>query len=199
MPVNTALARPLVPAFIRLKLSANSITLLSLLFGLLAGIGFSRGTPSGMACGGLGFLLANLMDECDGKVARQTNTASRLGAFLDTVADCVVHVALFLGLGVGLSRQHPAGPWLFLGWVAAGGSILSFALDVGGVTPWQAPSSMSPSPKERWGWVIEWLRIDFSLLVLLSALLGSVGWILWAGAIGVFLFWLPSTFFVSSR
>lgn len=198
-PVNTALARPLVPVLIRLKVSANAITLLSLLCGLVAGTEFSRGTTVGMVSGALGFLLANLMDECDGTVARQTNTASRLGTFLDTAADCVVHVALFLGLGIGLSRQQPDGPWWLLGMVAAAGSILSFALDVGGITPWQAPSSMASSPRETWAWIIESLRIDFSLLVLLSAFLGSVGWILWAGTLGVFLFWIPSTFFIAAQ
>ena len=199
LPVNTALARPLVPLFVRLKVSANALTLLSLACGVLAGAEFSQGTAGGMLWGAIGFWLANLLDECDGKVARRSNTASRLGAFLDTAADSIVHAALFLGLGIGLSRQHSGAPWIFLGWAAAGGSLLSFALDVGGITPWQAPASLSASPKESWAWIIEWLRIDFSLLVLLSAVLGFVGWILWAGALGVFLFWLPSTFWIAVR
>jgi len=115
---------------------------------------------------------------------------------LDTVTDCIVHAALFCGLGIGLHRQFPHGPWFLLGAVAAGGSILSCALDVGGVTPWQPPS---PSDGTSLTWVTEWLRIDFSLLVVLSAALKQMGWILWAGALGVFLFWIPSTCLIALR
>lgn len=200
LPINSALARPLVPLFIRLRISANAITLLSLLCGVAGGGCFLRGTASSMVWGALGFFGANLLDECDGKVARLTNTASRLGAFLDTVTDCLVHMALFLGLGIGLSHRLAQPIWAILGMIAAGGSFLSFVLDVGGITPW--PTKISPKSglggtQDFWAWVIEWLRIDFSLGVVVSAFLGPMGWILWAGAIGVFLFWIPSTVFIS--
>ena len=197
LPINSALARPLAPFFVKAGVSANAVTFLSLLSGAAGGVFFSFGPP-GMLAGALGFLLANLFDECDGKVARLTGTASALGAFLDTVADCVVHIALFLGLGLGLHRQFPGGPFLFLGGVAAAGSFLSFAMDVGGLTPWQAPGP-SAGREDSLTWVTEWLRIDFSLLVVLSALLGRLEWIVWAGALGVFIFWIPSTVLITLR
>lgn len=199
LPINSALARPLVPLFIRLRISANAVTLLSLFFGVTGGGCFLRGTASSMVWGALGFFGANLLDECDGKVARLTNTASRLGAFLDTVTDCLVHMALFLGLGIGFSHRSAQPVWAILGMIAAGGSFLSFMLDVGGITPWQPPGSSSQTPQDFWAWVTEWLRIDFSLGVVVSAFLGQMGWILWAGAIGVFLFWIPSTVFISRK
>ena len=199
LPLNSLLARFLVPLFIRARVSANAVTLLSLFSGVVAGLLFGRGTPHSLAAGGLAFLLANLLDECDGAVARLTNSCSRLGALLDTLADCAVHAALFLGLGVGIQRISPHGPWLLLGIAAAGGSILSCAMDVGGVTPWQAPKEMPESGAASLAWVAEWLRIDFSLLVAASAFLGRMGWILWAGALGVFLFWIPSTVLIAVR
>lgn len=199
LPINSVLARPLIPFFLRARISANSVTLLSLFSGLVAGIFFSLGTSSAMICAALGFLLANLLDECDGKVARLTHTTSQLGAFLDTLADCVVHVALFIGLGLGLHRQFPQGPFLFLGMVAAGGSFLSFVLDVGGITPWQAPSSPGGGNGSLLAWVTEWLRIDFSLLVLISAFWGRLNWVVWAGALGVFFFWIPSTLLITMQ
>lgn len=199
LPINSALAQPLPLLFIRLRVSANAVTLLSLFFGVAGGWCFLNGTAPSMVWGASGFFLANLLDECDGKVARLTNTASRLGAFLDTVTDCLVHVALFLGLGIGLAHRSSHAFWAVLGIIAAGGSILSFALDVGGITPWQPPGPSSQSPKDFWVWVTEWLRIDFSLLVLISAFLNQMGWILWAGAVGVFLFWIPSTVFISRK
>ena len=194
IPMNSALSRLLVPWLIRSHFSAHNVTLLSLFSGVTAGSFFARGGSREMLAGAIFFLFSNLLDECDGKVARQTGTCSSLGAFLDTVTDCIVHAALFLGLGIGMARQFPQGPWLLLGWVAAGGSILSCALDVGGVTPWQPPS---PLEGYSLAGVAEWLRIDFSFLVLLSAFVGHIGWILWAGALGVFLFWIPSTFWIA--
>lgn len=195
IPMNSAMAGPLVPWFIRLRVPANAITMLSLLSGVAAGWLLSHAASDAVLLGSALFLLSNLLDECDGKVARQTNTCSRLGAFLDTITDCMVHVAFFAGLGAGMSRLSH-GPWLALGWIAAGGSILSFVLDVGGITPWQPPSQEKASHPSL-AWVAEWFRIDFSLLVLLSAACGSMGWILWAGALGVFLFWIPSTFLIA--
>ena len=196
LPVVGLAARPLVPLFIRLRFSANSVTLLSLAAGFCAGWAFSQGTALMTLVGAFSFLFSNVLDECDGTVARKTNTCSEFGALLDTVTDCLVHAALFSGLGIGLHHQFPHGPWLFLGLVAAGGSILSCALDVGGITPWQPPS---PSEKASLAWVTEWLRIDFSLLVVLSAALRQMAWILWAGALGVFFFWIPSTFLIAMR
>ena len=200
LPVNSALARPLVPWLIRLRVSANAVTFLSMFSGILGGVVLAQGTGGTIFLGTLLFLLANLLDECDGKVARQTNTCSSFGRLLDTVTDSIVHTAFFLGLGIGMHRQFPQGPWAFLGFVAAGGSVLSCVLDVGGVTPWQPPGEApSRSPTDRLAWVSEWLRIDFSLLVVLGAAFHQTAWILWSGALGVFLFWIPSTFLIAVR
>ncbi len=196
LPLNSAIARPLVPLFIGLRFSANAVTILSLCAGLLAGLAFTESTAPMMLMGAVGFFLSNVLDECDGTVARQTNNCSQFGALLDTVTDCIVHAALFLGLGIGLHHRFPDGPWFFLGAVATGGSILSCALDIGGITPWQPPR---PTDEASLAWVTEWFRIDFSLLVILSALFRQMGWILWAGALGVFFFWIPSTFLIAVR
>ena len=67
------------------------------------------------------------------------------------------------------------------------------------------PENLSADEMDRmvrsvtFAWVAEWLRIDFSLLVVLSALLHQMAWILWSGALGVFLFWIPSTFLIAVR
>ena len=155
-----------------------------------------------MAVWGAGwFLLANILDECDGKLARQTGTSSPLGEVLDTFTDFIVHTVFFLSLGAGMTRQFPQGPWMALGIGAALGNVLSCALDFGGMTTWQ-PKPLSPSVESRQdllAWVTEWFRIDFSILVLISALLRQMAWILWAGALGVFLFWIPSTLFIAMK
>jgi phosphatidylglycerophosphate synthase len=199
LPVNRTIASYIVPVFIRLHFSANLITMLALLSGLAGGWFLAQGTFRAGVLGALGFLISNILDECDGKVARQTNTCSRLGALLDTLTDCIVHSAFFIGLGVGLASQLSSGHWLLFGSIAAGGSILSLVLDVSGVTPWEAPGSSAEAPKDWMAWITEWLRVDFSIIVVISALLNHMAWILLAGAIGVFLFWIPSTFMIAIR
>lgn len=199
IPLNSVLSRPLVPCFIRLRFSPNAITGLSVVFGLLAGSFLAFGTPRMAVVGAVCFLLSNVLDECDGKVARLTNRSSRMGTLLDTLADCAVHAAFFLGLGIGMHRQFPGGPWLLLGWVAAGGSVLSCVLDLGGITPWQPPKPSDKSLEGFLAGLIEWLRIDFSLVVVISAVIRQMAWILWSGALGVFLFWIPSTVVIAFR
>lgn len=197
LPINRAVGRWLVPLFLWGGVSANTITLGSLLAGLLGGWWCSRGTPAAMLWGALGFLVANILDECDGQVARRTGTVSSFGAWLDTVTDSAVHIALFLGLAVGLHRQMLHGPWFWLGGVAAAGSLLSLALDVGGPAAW--PSAEGGGRDSRLARLTEWFRIDFSLLVMASALVRQMGWILWAGSIGVFAIWIPSTLAIAAR
>ena len=199
IPVNSALGRFLVPAFIRFGVSANAITISSLLSGLLGCWLLSQGRPAGIVAGAAAFLWSNVLDECDGRVARQTQSCSRLGALLDTVTDCMVHIAFFLGLGIGWGRLFPHGPWLLLGAVAAGGSFLSCLLDLGGITPRKAAANSQGERRDSLAWVTEWFRIDFSLAVLISAFLRQMAWILWSGALGVFLFWIPSTFLIALR
>ena len=199
LPVNSALARPLVPLFVRAGVSANAVTVLSMLSGVAGSLFLLRGTAPAVVLGAAGFLLANVLDECDGKVARQTGTSSRFGALLDTWADFIVHAAFFLGLGIGMARRFPLGPWRMLGILAAAGNLLSFVLDVRGLSDAQPKGPAAALAPDRFSWITEWFRIDFSVLVLASALLGRTGWILWAGAIGVFLVWIPSTLLMAAR
>ena len=199
IPLNSVIAKPLVPWFIRLRFSPNAITGLSVVFGLLSGCFLALGISPMAVVGAICFLFSNVLDECDGKVARQTNRCSARGALLDTLADCAVHAAFFLGLGIGIHRQFPQSPALLLGAVAAGGSILSCALDVGGITPWQPPKPSDQSPEGMLAGLIEWLRIDFSMIVVISAVIRQMTWILWSGALGVFLFWIPSTVVIAFR
>ena len=199
LPVNSALARPLVPLFIQIGFSANAITLLSILFGFLGVVGLLQGTVPGIMAGALGFLVANILDECDGKVARQTGTSSRLGALLDTWADFLVHTAFFLALGIGMSRQFSVRSWLVLGIIAAIGNVVSFILDLRGFSGVQTKDQLANQAPDCFAWMTEWFRVDFSILVLVSALLHQTGWILWAGAVGVFLVWIPSTVLIVAR
>ena len=95
----------------RLGLGATTVSWLSLLLGLAAGLGLARG-HTGIAAWLLA--LSGLGDGMDGAMARQQGTASRRGAVLDSTLDRYVEFACFAGL-----------IWLFRG--AAGLQLLALA------------------------------------------------------------------------
>jgi len=204
-PLNAALARVLIPRFVRWGVTANRITGFSLLFGMAGGAAFLQGTRAGMIWGALAFLAANLLDECDGSVARATGTSSGFGSWFDTLAGCLVHAMFFASLGVGLSRQSSEGLWGVLGLLAALGVVIATAAYVAeqgifrGESGWRHPDPPRGSPPDRMERLRGALRTDFSLVVLAAILAGAVKWLLWGGLLGAFLFWIPADFLAGAR
>ncbi len=68
-------------------ISPNTITGLSLLPGLLAGVAWWWGGPLGLALASLFTILNGILDLLDGHLARQHGKASMVGDFLDCVVD----------------------------------------------------------------------------------------------------------------
>lgn len=202
-PVNAALARILIPLFLRWKISANQVTVLSLLAGIAGGFCLIHGTPAGMFCGVTGFLLANLLDECDGSVARATGTSSGFGSWLDTLIGCNVHAIFFFSLGIGLSRATGQRAWFLMGVLAALGVIASTVIYVltqrvvRGRGAWIHPDPPRSSAPGRFEFIKGMLRTDFSVIVLAAAIAGQLHWILWGGLVGPFLFWIPADLWVA--
>lgn len=73
----------------------NALTLIGLGLTLVAAGIVAAGW---LQLGGVVFLLASAFDAVDGAVARATGSASRFGAFLDSVADRYAEAAIFAGL-----------------------------------------------------------------------------------------------------
>lgn len=204
-PLNAAMARMLIPRFLKWGISANQITGLSLLAGLAGGLAFLEGTRAGMIGGALGFLAANLLDECDGGVARANGTQSGFGSWFDTLAGCAVHALFFSGLGLGLSRQSSEPVWAALGMLAALGVVIATAAYVAeqgffrGKSGWRHPDPPRPARPARMEWLRGALRTDFSLVVLAAVMAGALRWLLWGGLLGAFLFWIPADFLAAAR
>lgn len=198
LPLNAALGRRLVPLFVRTGITAHQVTFLSLAAGLAGSLAFLQGGRAGMLWGALGFLAANVLDECDGSVARATRTSSGFGSWLDTAAGSLIHIGFFLALGMALSRRLQQGGWAVLGGCAAFGVFSSTVVFIIGQSVLRGKEGLRhPDPprsgrKDRLEFLKGTLRTDFSVLVLVSCLMGRMEWILWAGALGAFLFWIPS-------
>jgi CDP-diacylglycerol--glycerol-3-phosphate 3-phosphatidyltransferase len=82
-------------ACVRLGLTPNMITLLSLLFTLAAAVLFACGR---FAEGGWALLIGFMCDAWDGIVARKTNRSSTAGEFFDATVDRYNDLFAFLGL-----------------------------------------------------------------------------------------------------
>jgi 1L-myo-inositol 1-phosphate cytidylyltransferase / CDP-L-myo-inositol myo-inositolphosphotransferase len=179
--------------FLAAGLSPNVITILATLVGLVSAAGFGLGTYSAGITAALLFQLAAIIDCCDGEVARLTFTESPFGAWLDTAMDNVVHMAIFVGIAAG-SYLHVAGTdgaWipLALGSAAVLGNGLSFWL-VTRAQKIKASSGWKTPVQAAWSdfMLKNVASRDFSVIVLMFAVIGKLDWFLGLAAIGSVVF-----------
>lgn len=205
LPLVRRLSRRVTPLLARLPISANQITAASMVVGL-AGAGLlSRGERTPAVVGGLLLVVAYVLDNCDGEIARIKHSSSEFGKRFDSFADWVVHVALFAGLGLGAVRTGGDDVWLWLGWIAAAGSTINygvaFVVDLrakreGGAAydPTGRRAVIEAHQPRGWKeWTVfsfrELARADFCFLVLALALADATWLLLPAGAVGAHIYW----------
>lgn len=204
-PINASLARLLIPGFLKIGITANQITGLSLIAGIAGAVSLLKGTPEAMVMGAFWFLAANLLDECDGAVARATGASSGWGSWFDTLVGCAVHALFFASLGLGVTRQSSEPIWALLGVLSALGVLLAtaaFILAQGifrGKEGWEHPDPPRTADQTRLERIKAGLRTDFSMLVFVASLMGALRWLLWGGLVGAFLFWIPADLLMAAR
>ena len=190
---NRKVSRWFTRIFLAAGLSPNVITILATLVGLVAAAGFGVGTYSAGIVAALLFQLAAIIDCCDGEVARLTFTESPFGAWLDITMDNVVHMAIFAGIAVGsyLRLAGSDGAWvpLALGSAAVLGNGLSFwlvtrAQKVKASSGWKTPVQAAWSDFT----LKNVASRDFSVVVLMFAVIGKLEWFLGLAAIGSVVF-----------
>lgn len=87
---------PVASFFIRLGVTPNQISVLSILFGFSCALAF---TQRCFLAGSLLLIVSAILDLVDGNVARKNHTESKFGAVFDWVADKYVDAAVILGVG----------------------------------------------------------------------------------------------------
>lgn len=192
---NRKVSALLTRLFLRISLSPNAITVLSLFIGLTAAGSFALGTYMAGIIGSLLLQLSAIVDCCDGEVARLTNRQSRFGEQLDIAADNVVHMAIFAGVAWGLFIQQGTGTgsWLplALGAAAVVGNVLSFWLVHRAKSLRDRQAWADPTQAARSDFVLKnVVSRDFSVVLLIFALVGKLEWFLWLAAIGSNIFWV---------
>src|SRR6267378_6436453 len=87
--------RAIIDACVALGIHPNTLTLVGVLINVVAACALA---VDRFLLAGVIMIVANIFDFIDGKVAQQTNTVSRFGAFWDSTLDRFSDIALFLGL-----------------------------------------------------------------------------------------------------
>jgi phosphatidylglycerophosphate synthase len=120
-PVLTRAAHRLV----RLKVTANQLTLAGFAVGLLAAVLIAQGA---YGAGLVLLLLSRLCDGLDGAVARQTQPTDR-GGFLDITLDFIFYAAVVLAFALADPAANAlAAAALLAGFMGTGSSFLAFAM-----------------------------------------------------------------------
>ena len=97
-PIGIRIARALEPTGI----SADQVTLWSILIGLVAGHLFVYRDPSVNAIGFLLFIVSDIFDSADGQLARLRGSSTRLGRVLDGLGDHTRFLNLYVHLAIRL-------------------------------------------------------------------------------------------------
>jgi len=89
---------------IKTPLTANQMTGVTTLVGILSAVLTARGDYWSTVWGGFLFQMTSIMDGCDGEMSKLKYTNSKLGQWLDTISDNATYLFYIIGVVVGLSR-----------------------------------------------------------------------------------------------
>jgi len=208
-PLIRHLSDPVTPLLARLPFSANQITAASLVAGLGSAFAVAQGGGRDLAVvAGVLMVVCYVLDNCDGEIARLKNQCSEFGRRFDSFVDWAVHSAFFAALGIGVSQSTGDAMWSWMGWIAAAGGTVNYAVgffvearerrlaEAAGIAArsgHEAPDA-THRPHGLKNWLVfalrELSRADFCFIVLALALADGLWLLLPAGAIGAQVYWM---------
>jgi len=103
--LNRPISRVITRLLLKLPITPNAWTMLIFAPALVAFVFLVRGDYTGFLTGTALFQLINILDGCDGEIARAKYLDSERGRRLDAFFDFVANLIFVLCLGIGLFRQ----------------------------------------------------------------------------------------------
>lgn len=122
------LSKFLTPFFLRINVSANNVSVLKFLVFILAGMLYLGGTWKWFVLGSVILIMAHVLDNVDGMIARVTGTMSERGRWIDNITEDIGGIFVVIGLMFGLCKIYP---WLLI--TTIGILIILFKLKLGAV------------------------------------------------------------------
>lgn len=182
--IHRPLSRPISSRLAKTVATPNMFTLFHIAVGLAGAFFLVKGTYASQVAGGLLFLASTILDGVDGELARLKLQESNFGHYLDIVGDNVVHVAVFLGITLGLYHQSHSPVYLWA---------LALILGGFGLCALSVQFFMGHGPGEQASSQTHWLvsltvNRDFSYLVALLALVNRLSWFVFGTMVGAYLF-----------
>lgn len=126
------LAYLLVKILVRFPVTPNQITIGSILVGILAGYCYSIGSMDGMIWGAALYGVSNVLDCSDGMIARLKRNGTEMGRIIDGFADYITSGAVYIGLGIGLTKgafNLPYDTWMIVIATAISYALHAFLFD----------------------------------------------------------------------
>ena len=125
---NRTISLPISVALIPTPLTANQLSVMLVALGFYSAWLFSVGQYWAGVLAAFISLAASILDGCDGEIARLKYQESALGCWIETVGDYSYYIAIFIGLTVGAVRATGLEVFYWVGVVALGGTLVTFAL-----------------------------------------------------------------------
>jgi len=171
---------------VRTPVTPNMITLAGMTIGLSGAYLLSLPGYRSRLLGALLFLFCIIVDGVDGEVARLKLKESTFGHYLDVITDNIVHLFIFIAIGVGLYRETGEILYIRALWFMLGGFVLCL------VAVYQCILRKSPEELEQSPKMLRLMALltnrDFAYLVAALAVLDRLNWFLLGASAGTYLF-----------
>ena len=135
--LNRPISRVITRFLLKLPITPNAWTILTFALAPVAFVFLVRGDYTGFLVGTAVFQLINILDGCDGEIARAKYLDSERGRRLDAFCDFVANLLFVLCLGIGLFRQPSVSANVGLVYLLE--SLITFFIMAGGVGRYLMP------------------------------------------------------------
>jgi phosphatidylglycerophosphate synthase len=184
--VDRSVSRFLSKRLAHTRVTPNQITLAGVAIGLGGAFLLSRPEYGFQLAGSLLFLICVIVDGVDGEVARLKLQETPFGHYLDIVTDNIVHIAIFSGMALGLSRETGDLRYLHILWVLLIG--FGFCAVVVYFCILKRGSDGLEQSSKATRMLALLTNRDFAYLIVLCALVHRLNWFFIGAAAGTYLF-----------